>query len=194
MASRYPRLQVPRDPELDWAIARARALLGPDTPSSQVIHDLAVRGAAALELPDALVAAAAAERGFGVLHYDQHFDRLATVLGFTSRWVATAGSISWLRHPSGLLGISGSRGCARTPHAEATGSRGRRSVLRKRNRTRPVGSFPLAFRRRSQTAPNPTVRRGRYPSKNKHEDLRVGLSELASRAGCCGAIMPGLAR
>jgi len=49
MASRYPRIQVPRDPELDRALARARALLGPDTPSSQVIHDLAVRGAAALE-------------------------------------------------------------------------------------------------------------------------------------------------
>lgn len=49
MASRYPRIQVPRDPELDRAIVRARALLGPDTPSSQVIHDLAVRGAAALE-------------------------------------------------------------------------------------------------------------------------------------------------
>ena len=39
-------------------------------------------------------AAAAAERGFGVLHYDEHFDRLASVLGFTSQWVAPAGSIS----------------------------------------------------------------------------------------------------
>jgi hypothetical protein len=49
MASRYPRIQVPRDPELDRAIVRARVLLGPDTPSSQLIHDLAVRGAVALE-------------------------------------------------------------------------------------------------------------------------------------------------
>jgi hypothetical protein len=29
----------------------------------------------------------------GVLHYDHHFDRLATVLGFASQWVAPAGSI-----------------------------------------------------------------------------------------------------
>jgi len=42
----------------------------------------------------ALAAAAAPQRGFGVLHYAQHFDRLATVLGFTSQWVAPAGSIS----------------------------------------------------------------------------------------------------
>lgn len=33
------------------------------------------------------------ERGFGVLHYDRHFDTLATVLTFTSQWVAPAGSI-----------------------------------------------------------------------------------------------------
>jgi hypothetical protein len=28
-----------------------------------------------------------------VLHYDRHFDILATVLPFTSQWVAPAGSI-----------------------------------------------------------------------------------------------------
>jgi predicted nucleic acid-binding protein len=33
---------------------------------------------------DYLIAAAAAERGFGVLHADKHFDLLATVLGFES--------------------------------------------------------------------------------------------------------------
>lgn len=33
---------------------------------------------------DYLVAAAAAERGFGVLHLDAHFDLLAEVLGFES--------------------------------------------------------------------------------------------------------------
>jgi predicted nucleic acid-binding protein len=33
---------------------------------------------------DYLIAAAAAERGFGVLHADRHFDLLATVLGFES--------------------------------------------------------------------------------------------------------------
>lgn len=49
MASRHPRIQVPRDPDLDRAIVRARAVLGSGTPSSQVVHTLAVRGAAALE-------------------------------------------------------------------------------------------------------------------------------------------------
>jgi predicted nucleic acid-binding protein len=38
-----------------------------------------------VRVPDALVAAAAADRGFGVLHYDHHFDGLATVLGFASQ-------------------------------------------------------------------------------------------------------------
>ena len=61
------------------------------------ICELASRGAAGahrVRVPDALVAAAAAERGFGVLHYDHHFDRLATVLGFTSQWVAPPGTIA----------------------------------------------------------------------------------------------------
>jgi len=40
---------------------------------------------------DALVAAVAAERGFDVLHYDQHFDTLATVLNFDSVWIAARG-------------------------------------------------------------------------------------------------------
>jgi predicted nucleic acid-binding protein len=37
-----------------------------------------------LPAPDYLIAAAAAERGFGVLHADRHFDLLATVLSFES--------------------------------------------------------------------------------------------------------------
>jgi hypothetical protein len=49
MASRHPRIQVRRDRELDRAIARGRSMLGPGAPSSQVVHALAVRGAAALE-------------------------------------------------------------------------------------------------------------------------------------------------
>jgi predicted nucleic acid-binding protein len=36
---------------------------------------------------DLLIAAAAAEKGVGVLHCDRHFDRLAGVLGFESRWL-----------------------------------------------------------------------------------------------------------
>jgi len=50
-------------------------------------------GAHRVRVPDALIAAAATDRGWGVLHYDAHFDRLATVLGFTSQWVAPAGTI-----------------------------------------------------------------------------------------------------
>lgn len=60
------------------------------------VRELAAAGSAGshrVRVPDALVAAAAAERGFGVLHYDRHFDRLATVLKFRSQWVAQAGSI-----------------------------------------------------------------------------------------------------
>lgn len=37
-----------------------------------------------LPVSDYLIAAAAAERGFGVLHADSHFDLLATVLEFES--------------------------------------------------------------------------------------------------------------
>lgn len=43
-------------------------------------------------ITDALIAAAAAERGVGVLHYDEHFDRLASVLGFESRWIVERGA------------------------------------------------------------------------------------------------------
>lgn len=60
------------------------------------VRELAARGSAGahrVRVPDALLAAAAAERGFGVVHYDEDFDRLATVLGFASQWVAPAGSI-----------------------------------------------------------------------------------------------------
>ena len=39
---------------------------------------------------DCLIAAAAAERGFGVLHEDRHFDLLATVLGFESVRLSSA--------------------------------------------------------------------------------------------------------
>lgn len=47
--SRHPRIQVPRDPELDRAIARGRALLGPGTPASQVVRVLALRGLETVE-------------------------------------------------------------------------------------------------------------------------------------------------
>ena len=42
---------------------------------------------------DALIAACAQEAGLGVLHYDHHYDRLAEVLAFDSRWLAPPGSL-----------------------------------------------------------------------------------------------------
>ena len=43
-----------------------------------------LRGSRRLPAADYLIAAAAAERGFGVLHEDRHFDILARALGFPS--------------------------------------------------------------------------------------------------------------
>jgi predicted nucleic acid-binding protein len=43
-----------------------------------------LKGSRRLPVADYLIAAAAAERGFGVLHDDKHFDLLATVLPFES--------------------------------------------------------------------------------------------------------------
>ncbi|MEA2197772.1 MAG: hypothetical protein QOJ25_1823 [Solirubrobacteraceae bacterium] len=46
-----------------------------------------------LPAADYLIAAAAAERGFGVLHYDRHFDPLCRVLGIESVLVAPRGTL-----------------------------------------------------------------------------------------------------
>ncbi|MEY2443194.1 MAG: hypothetical protein QOJ46_2620 [bacterium] len=43
-----------------------------------------LRGSRRLPAADYLIAAAAAERGFGVLHLDGHYDTLASVLRFAS--------------------------------------------------------------------------------------------------------------
>jgi predicted nucleic acid-binding protein len=62
----------------------------------RAVRDLAAQGSVGghrVRVPDALVAAAAAECGLGVLHYDHQFDRLATALAFVSQWVAPPGSI-----------------------------------------------------------------------------------------------------
>ena len=50
-------------------------------------------GARRLPAADYLIAAAAAEQGYGVLHYDRHFDPLCRALGIESVWVAEPGSI-----------------------------------------------------------------------------------------------------
>lgn len=46
-----------------------------------------------LPAADYLIAAAAAERGFGVLHYDRHFDPLCRVLGIEGVLVGPRGSL-----------------------------------------------------------------------------------------------------
>jgi hypothetical protein len=46
-----------------------------------------------VHIPDALIAACAAENQVGVLHYDRHFDRLQEVLEFESHWAAEAGTL-----------------------------------------------------------------------------------------------------
>ena len=66
-----------------WAVARdaTRALAGRQSGYHRV------------SIADALIAAAAQENALGVLHYDHHYDRLAEVLVFESRWIAPAGSL-----------------------------------------------------------------------------------------------------
>jgi predicted nucleic acid-binding protein len=52
-----------------------------------------LRGERRIPAADYLIAAAAAGRSAGVLHYDHHFDPLCRVLGIESVWVARPGSI-----------------------------------------------------------------------------------------------------
>jgi len=53
MASRYPRVQVSRDPDLERAIKSGRTALGASTPASRVVRELALRGAEAFEEDEA---------------------------------------------------------------------------------------------------------------------------------------------
>lgn len=52
-----------------------------------------LRGERRLPAADYLIAAAAAERGLGILHYDRHFEPLCRALGIASVWIAEPGSI-----------------------------------------------------------------------------------------------------
>ena len=71
------------------ALERALAAL-PQAPVTAAVCAAALgasrelRGSRRLPAADYLIAAAAAERGFGVLHLDAHYDTLASVLGFAS--------------------------------------------------------------------------------------------------------------
>ncbi|MBK5219339.1 MAG: PIN domain-containing protein [Thermoleophilia bacterium] len=44
---------------------------------------------------DLLIAASAADSAFGVLHHDEHFDKLASVLPFDSIWFADPDERTW---------------------------------------------------------------------------------------------------
>jgi predicted nucleic acid-binding protein len=71
------------------ALERALAAL-PQAPVTATVCAAALgasrelRGSRRLPAADYLIAAAAAERGFGVLHLDGHYDTLASVLSFAS--------------------------------------------------------------------------------------------------------------
>jgi predicted nucleic acid-binding protein len=69
-----------REAPLDRVVARTAVA---------TLRELAALGPLHHRVPitDVLIAAAAAERGVGVLHYDEHFDRIAAVLGVESRWI-----------------------------------------------------------------------------------------------------------
>ena len=82
-------LAAARDEDEYAALAQAFDAL-PQAPVSASVCRSALgasrdlRGSRRLPAVDYLIAAAAAECGFGVLHHDRHFDTLATVLGFPS--------------------------------------------------------------------------------------------------------------
>lgn len=78
-----------RDEGAHAALDRALAAL-PQAPVTASVCATALsacrelRGSRRLPAADYLIAAAAAERGFGVLHLDGHYDTLSAVLGFPS--------------------------------------------------------------------------------------------------------------
>jgi predicted nucleic acid-binding protein len=73
------------------ALPAAHVTRGADTAAISASREL--RGERRLPAADYLIAAAAAERGAGVLHYDRHFDTLCKALGIESVWIAEPGSI-----------------------------------------------------------------------------------------------------
>ncbi len=80
--------------DLDQALAALA-----QAPLTRAACDLALSasrelaGERRLPAADYLIAAAAAERGFGVLHYDRHFEPLSRVLGIESALIAPRGDL-----------------------------------------------------------------------------------------------------
>lgn len=83
---------------IERALSRSRRLRLDDSTARGALaamRELARRQPRYQRMPaaDYLIAAAAERAGADVLHYDRHFDRLAEVMGFESRWIAPAGSL-----------------------------------------------------------------------------------------------------
>jgi predicted nucleic acid-binding protein len=80
--------------DLDQALAALT-----QAPITRAVCDRALRasrelaGERRLPAADYLIAAAAAERGFAVLHYDRHFEPLCGVLGIESVFIAQRGRL-----------------------------------------------------------------------------------------------------
>lgn len=91
-------LAAARDEQAFQDLDRALHTL-PNAPVTRAGGDRAIsasrelHGDRRLPAADYMIAAAAAERGFAVLHYDRHFDPLCRVLGIESIWIAEPGSI-----------------------------------------------------------------------------------------------------
>jgi predicted nucleic acid-binding protein len=80
--------------DLDRALhALAQAPITRNVCAAAISASRELRGERRLPASDYLIAAAAAGRGAGVLHYDHHFDPLCRVLGIESVWIADPGTI-----------------------------------------------------------------------------------------------------
>jgi predicted nucleic acid-binding protein len=87
----------------EFRVVEADQALLRDVPVTASVHHAAIGalrtlaatgpGQHRVPLADALIAAAAQDAGVGVLHYDHHYDRLAKVLSFESRWAAPPGTL-----------------------------------------------------------------------------------------------------
>jgi predicted nucleic acid-binding protein len=80
--------------DLDRALkALAQAPVTRNAGDAALTASRELRGKRRLPAADYLIAAAAAQRGAAVLHYDRHFDTLCGPLGIESVWIAPPGSI-----------------------------------------------------------------------------------------------------
>jgi predicted nucleic acid-binding protein len=91
-------LAAARDEDAFRDLDRALSAM-PQAPVTRAVCERAIgasrdlTGARRLPAADYLIAAAAAERGFGVLHWDRHFEPLCRVLGIGSVLVAPRGML-----------------------------------------------------------------------------------------------------